>query len=101
LPKLREVCRHVRTKNAGPFWITLDVFFKDEAAFNLYSESPNLDAGPIAKLLGINERSIKRFLVPNLRVVKVSYPRANPQGGSLERDMHGGQQYVSLLDVEL
>jgi hypothetical protein len=34
-------------------------------------------------------------------VVKISYPRARPQGGACERDMHGGQQYVRLLDVEL
>lgn len=101
MPKLREVCRHVRTKNAGPFWITLDVFFKDEDAFERYAEAPALGVASIARLLGIDARSIKRFAVPDLSVVKLSYPRANPQGGSLERDMHGGQQYVSLLDVEL
>ena len=101
MPKLRDVCRHVRTKNAGPFWITLDMFFKDKAAFELYADSPHLAEGPIAQLLGVDERSIKRFAVPNLHVLKMSYPRANPQGGSLERDMHGGQQYVSLLNVEL
>ena len=31
----------------------------------------------------------------------MSYPRAEPQGGVLERDMHSGQQYVPLLDLEL
>ena len=101
MPKLREVCRHVRTKNAGPFWITLDMFFKDEASFDRYAQSPKLGVAQVAKLLGIEERSIKRFLVPNLQVLKMSYPRRHPQGGALERDMHGGQQYVSLLDVEL
>jgi hypothetical protein len=34
-------------------------------------------------------------------MVKVSYPRAAPQGGMVERDMHSGQQYVRLLDLEL
>jgi hypothetical protein len=33
--------------------------------------------------------------------VKISYPRRHAQGGALERDMHGGQQYVRLLDVVL
>ncbi|WP_425230034.1 DUF4387 domain-containing protein [Sphingomonas sp.] len=101
MPKLREVCRHVRTKNAGPFWITLDMFFKDAESFDRYAQSPSLGAAQVAQLLGIDDRSIKRFLVPNLHVLKMSYPRRHPQGGSLERDMHGGQQYVSLLDVEL
>jgi hypothetical protein len=34
-------------------------------------------------------------------VVKLSFPRLRPQGGAGERDMHGGQQYVPLLDLEL
>jgi hypothetical protein len=34
-------------------------------------------------------------------MVKISYPRATPQGGMVERDMHAGQQYVRLLDVIL
>jgi hypothetical protein len=34
-------------------------------------------------------------------MIKISYPRAAPQGGMVERDMHSGQQYVRLLDVEL
>ena len=45
--------------------------------------------------------SVKRFAVDGLNVVKLSYPRREPQGGVVERDMHGGQQYVPLLDVEL
>jgi hypothetical protein len=34
-------------------------------------------------------------------MIKISYPRTTPQGGMVERDMHSGQQYVPLLDVEL
>ena len=36
-----------------------------------------------------------------LQMVKISYPRAQVQGGAHERDMHGGQQFVRLLDVEV
>jgi hypothetical protein len=34
-------------------------------------------------------------------MIKISYPRAAPQGGVVERDLHSGQQYVYLLDVEM
>jgi hypothetical protein len=44
---------------------------------------------------------VKRFSVPSLNVVKISYARATPQGGEVERDMHCGQQFVRLLDVQL
>ena len=30
MPKLRDVCRYVRSKNAGPFWMTLEAFMPDE-----------------------------------------------------------------------
>ena len=29
MPKLRDVCRQVRSKSAGPYWITVDLFFAD------------------------------------------------------------------------
>ena len=83
---VREVCHHVRSKNAGPYWVTLDLFFDGPESFAKYSQSPAL---------------VKRFPVPSLNVVKISYARATPQGGEVERDMHCGQQYVRLLDVQL
>lgn len=101
MPKVNEVCRYVRSKNAGPFWITLDLFFKDEIAFHRHAEAAALQAAAVGELYGVDPGLIKRFPNPALRVLKISYPRRQPQGGAMERDMHGGQQYVRLLDVEL
>ena len=100
MPKLAEVCT-LRSKNAGPFWITLDLFFPDQASFELYAASPALAPQAIAKAYGIDDALVKHFRIDELRVLKISYPRATPQGGALERDMHGGQQYARLLDIEL
>ena len=50
---------------------------------------------------GADPAQVKRFKVDDLAVVKLSYPRAQAQGGAFERDMHGGQQYVPLLDIDL
>lgn len=101
MSKVSEVCRHVRSKNAGPFWITLDLSFADRASFDRYSDAAQLQPAAIAKLYDVEPALIKRFSLPQLLVLKISYPRRRPQGGALERDMHGGQQYVRLLDVEL
>ena len=43
----------------------------------------------------------RRIEAPDLSVIKFSYPRAVPQAGVTERDMHSGQQYVSLLDCDV
>ena len=101
MAKLSDVCAHVRSKNAGPFWITLDLTFRDRAAFDHYNDAAALQPAAIARLYGVDVAQVKRFPVPDLSVLKISYPRRQPQGGALERDMHGGQQYVRLLDMEL
>lgn len=101
MPKLSEVCRHVRSKNAGPFWITLDLSFPDRETFDRYAEASVLQPTAIGALFGVDPKQVKLFRVPDLSVIKISYPRRSPQGGTMERDMHGGQQYIRLLDVEL
>ena len=101
MPRLADVCRHIRSKNAGPFWITVDLFFADAQAYALWSDAPALRTEALAPLFGTEPALVKRFAIPDLCVLKLSYPRQVPQGGALERDMHGGQQYVRLLDLAL
>jgi hypothetical protein len=101
MPTLKDVCRYVRSKNAGPFWITVDLFFRDRESFDRYSENSALQADNIGRVFDVSPARIKRFSVPDLLVVKLSYPRPAPQGGMIERDMHGGQQYVRALNIEL
>lgn len=101
MPKLSEVCRHIRSKNAGPFWITMDLFFRDEEAFERHARAPELQPQSLGSLLGVRPDQVGCYPVPNLSVLKISYPRNGPQGGMIERDLHGGQQYVRVLDLEL
>lgn len=101
MPKVSDICLHVRSKNAGPFWITLDLSFPDRESFDRYHGAPQLQPVALAALFDADVTQVKHFPVPDLLVLKVSYPRRRPQGGVLERDMHGGQQYVRLLGVEL
>jgi hypothetical protein len=101
VPKLADVCRHVRSKNAGPFWITVDLFFDGAESFRKYGDDPAIAVDAIAKLYGADAELVRRFAVANLNVVKISFPRSTPQGGVLERDMHSGQQFVPLLKIVL
>jgi hypothetical protein len=100
MPKLHEVC-HVRSKNAGPFWVTVDIFFKDAESYAAYGQSEALGPKTFAELFGADPSLVRRYAVKPLRMVKISYARPHPQGWRGERDMHGGQQFVRLLDVEL
>lgn len=101
MTKLKDVCRYVRSKNAGPFWITLDLFFDSAESYARYGDTKALTPELFASLYGTDPALVKRTAVDDLHIVKFSYPRAKPQAGALERDMHGGQQFVRVLDVEL
>lgn len=101
MPKLSDVCHYIRSKNAGPFWITVDLFFRDAEAYRAYADADAISADLFARLFGVEASAVKIFPVPNLNVVKISYPRPQPQGWKDERDMHGGQQFAPLLAIEL
>ncbi|MCI4643539.1 MAG: DUF4387 domain-containing protein [Hyphomonadaceae bacterium] len=101
MPKLKDVCHHIRSKNAGPFWVTFDLFFKSPDMFEQYKADPALGPQLFAKTFGTNPDLVRYYPVASLSMVKISYPRPSPQGGLIERDMHSGQQYVRILDVEL
>lgn len=98
---IKQVCRHVRSKNAGPFWVTIDLFFDGADNYRRYADSPVLAPALIQRLYGADPRLVRKYPVPKLHMVKISYARTNVQGGEVERDMHCGQQYVRLLNIEL
>ena len=96
-----ELASLVRSKNAGPFWLTIDIFFTDAAAYARASTSPVTDVDAVADRYGVEPSSIRVFLLPVLQAIKISFPRPNLQGAIDDRDMHAGQQYVPLLDIQV
>ena len=101
MTSLGELAEQVRSKNAGPFWVTIDLFFDGHESYLRYSQSEALGPATIASLYGTDPAQVKKVPVENLAMLKISYPRTSPQGGIVERDMHCGQQFVRLLDIEL
>lgn len=101
MPKLTDICRQIRSKNAGPFWITVDIFFMDQESLDFWSNSPTLHKDALARRFDVDPSEVHLQLIRELATLKFSYPRRRPQGGALERDMHGGQQFVRLLDLDV
>ena len=87
----------VRTKNAGPFWVTIDVFANDDNGYRQLAAGRALTAEAVGALYQVPAGSILVFWLPDLLAVKISFPRASPQGTLEDRDMHAGQQHVPLL----
>ena len=62
--KLVELARTVRSKNAGPLKLTLDLLFDDEAAYRRALQSPALEPGAVARLYGRPEGTVQVLPYP-------------------------------------
>ena len=96
---LGEKVKKIRSKNAGPFWITIDIFCGSKEAYKEVRDS--LDNVKIVKLFQIPEQTLKRFEIESLNVIKFSFPRKIIQGHIHDRDMHGAQLAVLLSELDL
>lgn len=98
---LDDIADLVRAKNAGPFWLTLDVFLPSDEAFDRVCASDVVDPDVIASLYKSTPDKVRIFPMPALRAIKISFPRPVVQGSFADRDMHSGQQHVLLAAIAI
>lgn len=96
---LGDLVVNVRSKNAGPYWVTIDVFCGSEAVYSQVQVL--LTKTFVASLYQQPEDTLKHFEIPDLHVLKFSFPRSVVQGSRYDRDMHGAQYSVLLSELEL
>ena len=96
-PTFADLALEVRSKNAGPFWVTMELFMRDEAGYELAAEV--VDEDVVAALYEVRAQDVQIFRIPSLNVVKISFPRPVAQGGLRDRDVHAGQHHVPLASL--
>ena len=96
---LGDLALEVRSKNAGPFWMTLEAFMPDERTYRIADALITQDL--IAGLYHVAPDTVQIFRIPALNVVKISFPRPLAQGSLHDRDLHAGQQHVPLAGLQL
>ena len=96
-----DIAELVRSKNAGPFWITFDIFFRSLADLEHVNASQVLTKQTVGRLYHVDADDISIFLLPNLNAIKISFPRPTTQGDLLDHDMHAGQQHVPLAELKI
>jgi hypothetical protein len=101
MTQLAELARLIRSKNAGPFQLTFDIMFSDEATYQRVKRAPTLTRASVASLYSIAEADTLFFHCDNAWAVKISIPRPYIQGDLMDADSHGGQQYAPLMDIEI
>jgi hypothetical protein len=97
--QLTNVFRLIRSKDAGPFMLTTDLFCHDAAAYRRVLDSGVLTPSMFAELYGVDPATIEVHLVESINAIKVSFPRPVPSGELADSDITGGQQYGRLVEL--
>ena len=99
--KLMELSTLIRSKNAGPFLMTIDIMFDDPVKYQRVKKSAVLTPELFSKLYKTPLEQVHFVICDNSLAFKVSIPRSIPSGDLGCSDMHAGQQYAPLLDIEV
>ncbi len=99
---LRELVSVIRTKNAGPFRLTVDIMFKDQATYEAVKAAGVINRDLIARLYRLRDDEITDFVEfdPG-RAIKATFVRPVGSGAFGDTDVYGAQQHALLLDVKI
>ena len=98
---LTEIASVIRSKNAGPLTLSLDLLFPSEADFQRALNAPALTPAAIAGLYGVAPGDVTIVPYAAARAIKIAMPRPIVAGSPGDRDVYGAQQHALLLGIEL
>jgi hypothetical protein len=96
-----QLAERVRAKNAGPFWMTLDIFLKSEVDYQHLLATQVLTPDTISALYRVEPERVLIFEIPRMLAVKISFPRPVVAGSFEDRDLHAGQHHLPLANLPL
>ena len=91
----------VRSKNAGPFWLTIDIMFDDPISYRRVRDSGVINRSGIARMYRRDPADIIVVNHDAALAIKISFPRPQSSGSKLDSDVYGGQQYAPLLALAI
>ena len=99
---LSELAKVIRSKNAKPYRLTLDILFERRDIFDYVKQSPALTSAAVARAYGLPEQAISSsFVFEAGLALKFTIRRPRVQGSLGESDMYGAQQHTPLLDIRI
>ena len=99
--KLSDLARVIRSKNAGPRRLTLDISFATDADYQLVAQSPALGAETIGRLYHVPPEAVTVIPYPVGRAIKIVLARAIMAGDPGDVDVYRAQQHAPPLGIEL
>jgi hypothetical protein len=102
MTKLTDVASVIRSKNAGPYELTLDIIFKDRFWYEQALRQNLINVGLIARLYNIAEEDVLGIVAfEPANAIKATIRRPLVSGAVGETDVYGAQQHAPLLALTL
>ena len=101
MPRIRDIAKACKSKNAGPFEITIDVVFDERAMYERVKATGVIKPSLFARLYNVREEDVIFTEYPAGNAFKATIPRLTASGDVGDTDVYGAQQHAPLLDVEI
>lgn len=99
---LGQVAKFLRSKNAGPFLLTLDIFFNNFQDYQKVKATGAINRDLISRLYLLeNQDDISIIEFDPAAAIKITFPRRIPSGNIGDSDIYGAQQHAPLYEIEI
>lgn len=98
---IKDLAKVCKSKNAGPFELTVDVVFDSAETFRQVKATGVLGPALFARLYNVPENQVLFTPYDAAFAFKATFPRLVPAGDFGDTDVYGCQQHAPLLDVDL
>jgi len=97
MKKLIDYTKILRSKNAGPLFITFDLIFNSKDDMEHVEQS--IKKEDIAKVYNVDEDKIDIISYGVVNSIKITFPRKNISGSLADYDIYGCQQHMPLAEI--
>jgi hypothetical protein len=100
MDRLVDLAKVLRSKNSGPFEITLDILFDNPENYRKVVECGIINVQTICQLYHLKPEDICNIVFYQKGLgIKVTYNRSVSSGTLRDRDVYGAQQHAPLMDI--
>ncbi len=99
MKRIIDTAKILRSKNAGPLFITYDLIF--ETREEMKHVEKYLTKELVSKAYGVSLEKIQIIPYDVVNAVKITFPRKVISGSLLDDDIYGCQQHIPLSEIEI
>ena len=99
MKKLIEYTKILRSKNAGPLFITFDLIFNTSEDMQYVAK--HLTKEMISEAYDVAKEKIDIIEYDVVKSIKITFPRKNVSGSLQDTDIYGCQMHIPLASIVL